>query len=132
MVSPSLESLVVPIALAILTALFAIQRFGTGAVGRLFGPVMAVWFTVLAVGGIAQVAQHPGILRALSPSYAAQFFVDHGGDGVHRAGRGGAGRDRRGGAVRRHGPLRAPPDPARVVLPRLPRADRSTTSARAR
>ena len=77
-VSPSLESLVVPIALAILAGLFAIQRFGTGAVGRLFGPVMAVWFGVLALGGAAQIAQHPGILRALSPSYAVQFFAEHG------------------------------------------------------
>ena len=78
-VSPSLESLVVPIALTILTALFLIQRFGTGAVGRLFGPVMSVWFTVLAVGGIAQIADHPGVLRALSPTYAVTFFADHGG-----------------------------------------------------
>jgi KUP system potassium uptake protein len=78
-ISPSLESLVVPIALAILTALFVIQRFGTGAVGRLFGPVMAVWFTILAAGGIAQIADHPGVLRALSPSYAVSFFAEHGG-----------------------------------------------------
>jgi KUP system potassium uptake protein len=78
-VSPSLESLVVPIALGILTGLFAIQRFGTGAVGRLFGPVMAVWFGLLALGGIRQVVEHPGILRALSPSYAVEFFVEHGG-----------------------------------------------------
>jgi KUP system potassium uptake protein len=78
-ISPSLESLVVPIALGILTALFVIQRFGTGAVGRLFGPVMAVWFTILAVGGIAQIADHPGVLRALSPSYAVSFFAEHGG-----------------------------------------------------
>ena len=78
-VSPSLNSLVVPIALAILTVLFAIQRFGTGAVGRFFGPVMALWFGVLAIAGLGQVVQHPGVLRALSPSYAVQFFVDHGG-----------------------------------------------------
>ena len=78
-ISPSLESLIVPIALGILTALFVIQRFGTGAVGRLFGPVMAVWFTILAVGGIAQIADHPGVLRALSPSYAVSFFAEHGG-----------------------------------------------------
>ncbi len=78
-VSPSMDTYVVPIALAILTALFAIQRFGTGAVGRAFGPVMAVWFAVLAIGGIAQIVQHPGILRALSPSYAVAFFAEHGG-----------------------------------------------------
>jgi KUP system potassium uptake protein len=78
-VSPSLESLVLPIALVILTGLFAIQRFGSGAVGRLFGPVMAVWFGILAVAGLRQVAEHAGILRALSPTYAVQFFVDHAG-----------------------------------------------------
>ena len=78
-VSPSLESLVVPIALVILTMLFAIQRYGTGAVGRLFGPIMALWFGVLAIAGLRQIIEHPGILRALSPSYAVTFFVDHGG-----------------------------------------------------
>src|SRR4051794_16986199 len=78
-VSPSFESVVVPIALGILAALFAIQRFGTGAVGRLFGPVMTIWFLVLAIVGIGQITTDPGILRALSPSYAVQFFVDHGG-----------------------------------------------------
>ena len=50
-VSPSLDSLVIPIALTILTALFMIQRFGTGAVGRFFGPVMGLWFAVLAIAG---------------------------------------------------------------------------------
>ena len=78
-VSPSLDSLVLPIALAILTGLFAIQRFGTGAVGRLFGPVMALWFGILAIAGAGQIVDHPGVLRALSPSYAVGFFVDHGG-----------------------------------------------------
>src|SRR5215217_5802209 len=78
-VEPSLESLVVPIALVILTVLFVIQRFGTGAVGRLFGPVMGLWFTVLAIAGLREVIDHPSILRALSPSYAVQFFVEHGG-----------------------------------------------------
>src|SRR4051794_10020983 len=61
-VEPSLESLVLPIALVILTGLFVIQRFGTGAVGRLFGPVMGVWFGVLAVAGLRQVIEHPGVL----------------------------------------------------------------------
>ena len=68
-----------PIALVILTMLFAIQRYGTGAVGRLFGPIMALWFGVLAIAGLRQIIEHPGILRALSPSYAVTFFVDHGG-----------------------------------------------------
>src|SRR4051794_35313824 len=77
-VSPSLQSLVIPITLAILLVLFAVQRFGTHAVGRAFGPVMALWFTVLAVSGLAHVLQHPGILRALLPVYGVRFFLDHG------------------------------------------------------
>jgi KUP system potassium uptake protein len=77
-VSPSFHQWVVPITLAILTALFSIQRFGTGAVGRAFGPIMAVWFALLAVTGAAEVVQHPGILRALSPSYAITFLGQHG------------------------------------------------------
>jgi KUP system potassium uptake protein len=78
-VSPSLDSLVLPITLVVLSLLFAIQRFGTGVVGRLFGPVMLLWFTILAVGGAGQIVRHPGILRVLSPSYGAQFILDHGG-----------------------------------------------------
>ncbi|MDQ3871244.1 MAG: KUP/HAK/KT family potassium transporter, partial [Chloroflexota bacterium] len=55
--APSLESLVLPITLLVLTLLFAIQRFGTRAVGHLFGPVMALWFTALAVFGFAEVVE---------------------------------------------------------------------------
>jgi KUP system potassium uptake protein len=76
--APGLESWVVPIALVVLAALFAIQRFGTKAVGRLFGPVMALWFTILAVTGLVQIFQSPGILRALSPVYGIEFFVHDG------------------------------------------------------
>src|SRR3954452_2168674 len=76
--APALESVVIEITLAIITVLFLIQRFGTGAVGRLFGPVMGVWFTILAVAGAASVAQHPGILRAVSPTYGVSFLVEHG------------------------------------------------------
>src|SRR3954464_5425979 len=75
--TPSLESAVVPITLVIITVLFSIQRFGTGAVGRLFGPVMGLWFAVLAVSGLGQIFDNPGIIKALSPSYAVQFFADH-------------------------------------------------------
>ena len=73
---PSLGSLVLPISVGVLCALFAIQRFGTGVVGRLFGPVMAIWFGVLAVIGILEIARHPAILGALSPTYAVQFLVE--------------------------------------------------------
>jgi KUP system potassium uptake protein len=78
-VSPSLESLVLPITLVILTGLFLIQRYGTGAVGRLFGPVMGLWFALLALAGLREVIGHPGIVRALSPSYGVEFFAQHGG-----------------------------------------------------
>jgi KUP system potassium uptake protein len=76
--APGLGSLVVPITLAVLTMLFAIQRFGTHAVGRLFGPVMALWFSILAISGLAKVIASPAILKALSPTYGIEFFLDHG------------------------------------------------------
>jgi KUP system potassium uptake protein len=73
--SPGLASEVVPISLAVLVALFVLQRFGTGAVGTLFGPIMAVWFLVIGVVGGIEVLGHPGILRALSPSYGISFLA---------------------------------------------------------
>jgi KUP system potassium uptake protein len=75
--APSLEHLIVPITAAIIVALFMLQRVGTGAVGRLFGPVMLVWFLTIAVAGINGIADHPSILEALSPTYALDFFVNH-------------------------------------------------------
>jgi KUP system potassium uptake protein len=78
-VSPSLGSMVVPAAVTVLVLLFAIQRFGTGAIGKLFGPVMAVWFAVIGIAGLRQVIDHPDILRALSPTYGVAFFADHAG-----------------------------------------------------
>lgn len=78
-VSPTLANAVVPIALAILVVLFAVQRFGTGAVGWLFGPVMLVFFGVIAVFGLRQVVHHPGVLQGLSPTWAVRFMIDHGG-----------------------------------------------------
>ncbi|MFZ0091663.1 MAG: KUP/HAK/KT family potassium transporter [Solirubrobacteraceae bacterium] len=80
-VSPSLSHLVVPLSLAILIALFAVQRFGTGAVGWLFGPVILVFFVVIAVFGLRQVIPHPGVLEGLSPVWGARFMLDHGVDG---------------------------------------------------
>jgi KUP system potassium uptake protein len=74
---PSLASLVIPITIGVLVALFALQRYGTHAVGRLFGPVMVVWFGVIAIGGLGQLVAQPAILRALSPSYGVAFFTAH-------------------------------------------------------
>jgi KUP system potassium uptake protein len=78
-VSPTLANTVVPIALAILVVLFAVQRFGTGAVGWMFGPVMLVFFAVIGVLGLRQVVHHPGVLQGLSPTWAVRFMIDHGG-----------------------------------------------------
>ncbi len=69
---------VVPLTCIILIGLFAIQRRGTGSVGRLFGPVMLVWFGALAALGIWHIAERPDILWALSPSHAVHFFTRHG------------------------------------------------------
>jgi KUP system potassium uptake protein len=76
-VSPSVTHLVVPITALILLGLFLMQRLGTEAVGRMFGPVMAVWFTVIAVLGIHGIIGHPAILEALSPTYAIGFLAGH-------------------------------------------------------
>jgi len=76
-VSPSFEDAVIPIALVVLLALFAVQRFGTGTVGRFFGPVMVIWFTAIALIGAVEIAKGPGILAALSPTYALAFTFNH-------------------------------------------------------
>jgi KUP system potassium uptake protein len=76
--TPGVAHLVVPIALVILVALFTVQRKGTGTVGWLFGPVTLAWFLSIAVIGLPEVVSHPGVLQALSPSWAVRFFLDHG------------------------------------------------------
>src|SRR5882724_11458319 len=76
-VAPSITELVVPITAAILVVLFVLQRLGTGAVGKLFGPVMVIWFTVIGACGIRGIAANPAILKALSPTYALWFFFGH-------------------------------------------------------
>ena len=74
--APSVDNLVEPIALAVIVLLFSVQRVGTGRVGRLFGPIMLVWFSTLAALGIKEIAHRPDVLRSLSPTYALGFFVD--------------------------------------------------------
>jgi KUP system potassium uptake protein len=74
---PSLDQLVVPITAIIIVVLFLAQRLGTASVGRAFGPVMIVWFFTIGAFGIAGIADHPEILKALSPTYAIDFFLTH-------------------------------------------------------
>jgi KUP system potassium uptake protein len=74
--SKSFEPLVLPLSLAILIGLFVIQSRGTAAVGRLFGPVMVVWFLTLGILGLFSIVKTPQILWALSPHYALMLFVE--------------------------------------------------------
>ena len=69
---------VVPLTCLILVALFAIQRRGTGNVGRLFGPVMVIWFVTLAILGVWHISERPAILEAVLPTHAIRFFMRHG------------------------------------------------------
>ena len=77
-VTPLLEHYVVPVAVGILVGVFAIQRHGTHRVGALFGPVMVLWFVVLAVLGLRWIATNPAVLTAFDPRHAVPFFADNG------------------------------------------------------
>ena len=77
-VAPSLERFVVPMTIVILFGLFWFQHRGTRGVGSVFGPVTIVWFLTLAALGVSQVMQEPRVLAAVSPGYAAQFFMHNG------------------------------------------------------
>ncbi|HMM84849.1 potassium transporter Kup [Azohydromonas sp.] len=74
--APALHDVVVPVTLAVLTALFAVQRFGTGGIGRFFGPVTLLWFVALIALGVPQVAANPTVLAALNPLHALAFIAE--------------------------------------------------------
>jgi KUP system potassium uptake protein len=74
-VAPGLHEMVIPITLVVLTALFAVQRFGTGGIGKFFGPITLVWFIVLIALGLPHISANPSVLVALNPAYAASFFI---------------------------------------------------------
>jgi KUP system potassium uptake protein len=77
-VSPVLNRVVVPLTICILVGLFAIQRFGTGAVGGMFGRIMLVWFLALAGTGLVHVIRQPAILAALNPLVGLEYLITHG------------------------------------------------------
>jgi KUP system potassium uptake protein len=77
-IAPKLEHYVQPITIAVLSALFIIQAKGTGSVGKIFAPVMCIWFTVLAVMGVANIIHEPGVLQAVNPYYAVHVLWDLG------------------------------------------------------
>jgi KUP system potassium uptake protein len=78
---PVLTRFVLPLTIVILVALFLIQSRGTATVGKVFGPVMLVWFFVLAILGAAQVTKYPAVIEAINPVHAFQFFIDNGWQG---------------------------------------------------
>jgi KUP system potassium uptake protein len=76
-VSPHFKGFVIPLTLAVLIVLFAVQRSGTARVGSIFGPIMVLWFGTLGVLGALQIARDPGVLAAIDPVYAVGFSVAH-------------------------------------------------------
>jgi KUP system potassium uptake protein len=78
LIAPSLSQFVIPISIAILIALFMFQQYGTNTVGKFFGPIVIVWFTVLGAVGVFHITKNPVILTALNPMYALHFLADRG------------------------------------------------------
>jgi KUP system potassium uptake protein len=76
--TPAFQPYIAPLAVLILFALFSVQWRGTGAMSALFGPVTAIWFLALAVGGVAQIAANPAVMNALNPYFGASFLLNHG------------------------------------------------------
>ena len=76
--APQYHQLIVPITLIVLAGLFAVQRFGTGGVGKAFGPVMLVWFASLTLLGLPQILENPRVLAAVNPVYAIEFCLHYG------------------------------------------------------
>jgi KUP system potassium uptake protein len=77
-ITPALEPYVLPVSIVILLALFAVQRRGTANVAAFFGPITAIWFVALAVGGLLHIVDRPEILASINPSYGASFLLKHG------------------------------------------------------
>jgi KUP system potassium uptake protein len=73
--APQLHGVVIPITLVVLAGLFAVQRFGTGGIGKFFGPITLVWFLVLVALGLPHIMANPAVLVAMNPAYAVAFFV---------------------------------------------------------
>ena len=73
--APQLDAWVVPLTLVVLSLLFAAQRYGTGGIGRAFGPITLTWFVVLILLGLPHIAANPGVLVAVNPAYSIEFFV---------------------------------------------------------
>jgi KUP system potassium uptake protein len=73
--APQLHAFVIPVTLVVLTALFSVQRMGTGGIGRAFGPITLIWFIVLVALGLPHIIRNPAVLQALNPLFAVDFFI---------------------------------------------------------
>jgi KUP system potassium uptake protein len=78
LVTPAFDGYVIPITIAIIAALFMVQRYGTAKVAAWFGPITAVWFIVMTIGGFLHIADDPGIFAALNPYHAVRYVTTHG------------------------------------------------------
>ncbi len=76
--APALTHLIVPISVAVLIALFVLQRYGSGRIGWLFGPVLLVWFVTIGALGLSQVVRDPAVFQGLSPTWGIRFLFSHG------------------------------------------------------
>ena len=115
--------LIVPLTLVILVGLFFFQSRGTEKIGKVFGPVMVLWFIVIAVLGAVAILKSPQILLRRRSPLCLGSFCPRTLDGLCRAGFGGVGGDGLRGALRRYGPFRAPRHPLGLALFRLSRPD---------
>ena len=77
LVTPRAHDFILPISVVVIVALFAMQWKGTGSVGRIFGPIMTLWFVAIGLLGAIEIAQHPYVLLAVSPTYAFELIVQH-------------------------------------------------------
>ncbi|WP_193069407.1 KUP/HAK/KT family potassium transporter, partial [Pseudomonas sp. K5] len=80
--APGLHAFIVPITVVVLLAVFAVQRFGTEKIGKLFGPITSIWFISLAAIGIWNIVDSPEVLKAFNPMWALRFFLEHGWHGI--------------------------------------------------
>jgi KUP system potassium uptake protein len=78
LLAPQLHNFILPISLIVLTILFSFQRFGTQKVGKVFGPIMSIWFACIATLGLLQIFKNPSVLLAINPIYAIHFFIENG------------------------------------------------------
>jgi KUP system potassium uptake protein len=85
-ITPAFKPFVIPLSLVVLVFLFIIQKYGTASVGRLFGPVMLVWFSVLAVLGVTNIMAETSVLRALNPAWGVSFLIANPGIGFFSLG----------------------------------------------